>query len=189
MSIHERFSEQELAILKARAERAASLSDRDAAQTTLTVLQIMLGEETYGLPVNDLRAVYEDVIVVPVPGTPPFVAGIANVRGRILPVLDLPVLLGVPDQAAALGTRALVVANRDAMTVALAIEAVGEIVAVAGQEICAGSRRDQYAPNQLSTRDFARRGRADRHRRPARRSQLDRRRNVLIIKVASWGKS
>ena len=135
MSIHERFSEQELAILKARAERAASLSDRDAAQTTLTVLQIMLGEETYGLPVNDLRAVYEDVIVVPVPGTPPFVAGIANVRGRILPVLDLPVLLGVPDQAATLGTRALVVANRDAMTVALAIEAVGEIVAVAGQEI------------------------------------------------------
>lgn len=149
MSIHERFSEKDLAVLQQRAERAASVSDKNETQATLTVLQIALGQEAYGLPIDDLRAVYEDVGVVRVPGTPDFVAGIANVRGRILPVLDLAVLLDVPDRTGA-AFRALVVASQDALTVAFSIETVGEVVTFAARDVIPPpSHTDNTGPTYL----------------------------------------
>ncbi len=33
--------------------------------------------------------------ITPVPCTPPFVAGVVNLRGRIVPVVDLKVLFGI----------------------------------------------------------------------------------------------
>src|SRR5215216_5720695 len=97
MSIHEHFTERELKILQARAERAASAAQRDDVEKTeIRALQCTLGSESYALPVEFVRAVYENVTVVPVPCTPRFVAGIANIRGRIMPVLDLATLLNVP---------------------------------------------------------------------------------------------
>ena len=126
MSIYERFSEQELEILRARAERAANTSQQGDAKETVTALQIKLGPEAYALPVTFLRAVYDNVTVVPVPCTPTFVAGIANVRGRIMPILELSVLLNVPG-AGQTAAGSLVVVSREDFSLALRVEEVGEI--------------------------------------------------------------
>src|SRR5882724_2626146 len=99
MSIYEHFSQQELEILWARAERAAYAAQKSDAETLITALQITPGGESYALPVELLHGVYEGIEVMAVPCTPPFIAGVANVRGRILPVLDLATVLGAPEQA------------------------------------------------------------------------------------------
>jgi purine-binding chemotaxis protein CheW len=126
MSIYEGFSEQELEILQARAERAANATLKSDAGETLTTLQLMLGSEAYALPVTALRAVYENVTVVPVPCTPPFVAGIANIRGRIMPVLDLAVLLNAPRGVNDVSP-ALVVVSREDFSLVFQVEGVGDI--------------------------------------------------------------
>ncbi len=127
MSIYDHFSEEEVEILRARAARAARITEkRESQETLITVLQFTLGSEAYALPVDCLLAVYENLTIIPVPGTPPHIAGIANIRGRITPVLDLAVLLNVP-RAKEDTISSLAVISRKEINLALRLDTVGEI--------------------------------------------------------------
>jgi len=123
MSFYEHFSEEEIAILKARAERIANTQSETQQGDTVSALVIQAGGETYGLPMESLTAVYMGHAIIPVPCVPPFVAGIANIRGEIMPVFDLAVLLKVPGGDT---KRALIVASSNDNSVAFCVEAVGE---------------------------------------------------------------
>ena len=128
MSIHEHFTEQELNILKARADRAARIDQRDdAKKTEVRALQCTMGNESYALPVEFVRVVYENMTVVPVPCTPQFVAGIANMRGRIMPVLDLATLLNVPSGKGNLLSTLIVISTGE-FSLALQVERVDEML-------------------------------------------------------------
>jgi purine-binding chemotaxis protein CheW len=59
------------------------------------LVYIWLEQEVYAMPMLHLLTVHEDVPVVPVPCVPAFVAGVANIRGRVMPVIDLARLLEV----------------------------------------------------------------------------------------------
>jgi purine-binding chemotaxis protein CheW len=54
---------------------------------------LRLGPSTYALPVDAVREIVRLPPVTRVPGLPAFVAGLTNVRGRVLAVLDLRPLL------------------------------------------------------------------------------------------------
>lgn len=127
MSLYDHFSEQEIALLRARAERIAGQQKQNQEGSVISVLVIRTGGETYGLPMDALTAVYEGHSVVPLPTVPAFVAGIANVRGRILPVLDLAALMGVTSDTR---KQALVVVTNSETSVAFCAESVGEAAAV-----------------------------------------------------------
>jgi chemotaxis signal transduction protein len=58
-----------------------------------------------------------------VPGSPPWLSGVANWRGRMLPVLDLRPLLATPTVPLASSAR-LVVLARDDLVVGVVVEAV-----------------------------------------------------------------
>ncbi len=129
MSMYERFSERELRILKTRAERVADeLHDQQEAEE-LTALLVTMSGERYALPIASITVVYEGMRIEPIPCTPPFVAGIANVRGHILPVIDLAVLLGLRRRPVS-GPVSLIVVGNDEMSVALYVEEIGEVAAL-----------------------------------------------------------
>jgi purine-binding chemotaxis protein CheW len=48
-----------------------------------------LGDEYYGLPVLQVREIIRLVEITPIPRMPAFIRGVINLRGRIIPVLDL----------------------------------------------------------------------------------------------------
>jgi chemotaxis signal transduction protein len=52
--------------------------------------------EAYALPVEDVVEVAELGDLVPVPGAAAAILGVRNLRGQVLPVIDLAGLLGVP---------------------------------------------------------------------------------------------
>lgn len=83
-------------------ERARTLA-REAklvlgAQTQIEVLIFQLANETYAVETRYVREVYPLKDLTPLPCTPPFVLGIVNVRGRILPVLDLKKFFALPEK-------------------------------------------------------------------------------------------
>ncbi|HLY27684.1 MAG TPA: chemotaxis protein CheW [Aggregatilineales bacterium] len=94
-SIYQQFSETELRILKARADRVARQVQGQEQVELQTVLSIKVGAERYALPIESVSSVYEDISIVPVPCVPDGVAGIANIRGRIILALDLKTLLNI----------------------------------------------------------------------------------------------
>lgn len=83
-------------------ERAEVLARRDADEFApggeLDLLEFRLGSERYALEMRHLRGVHLLGHLTPLPCTPPFLRGIVNLRGRMVPVLDLRRLLGLPEQ-------------------------------------------------------------------------------------------
>lgn len=85
------------ALLRARAKLLAHTGDAHArAAATVGPEELVVSVEggRYALPLDDLTRVAPLVSLTPLPGTPPYVAGLAFVLGRIVTVVDLGVLLG-----------------------------------------------------------------------------------------------
>ncbi len=74
-----------------------------------------------------------------VPGSEPFVAGIIQLRGRVVPVVDLRARFGLPPRATTLETR-VVVGQHGERTVALVADSVREVLRIAPSEIKAPPR-------------------------------------------------
>lgn len=85
-------------ILRGRARALArSPEQAPSVDTLLEVLEFRLAQERYAVETRYVREVYPLKDLTPLPCTPPFVLGIANVRGHILPVLDLKKFFDLPE--------------------------------------------------------------------------------------------
>jgi purine-binding chemotaxis protein CheW len=86
-------------VLKARAAILARQGDDGETQVeTLEVLAFVLGQEKYGIETRYVREVIPLNDLTPLPGCPPFVMGIVNVRGQVLSVIDIRKLLDLPQR-------------------------------------------------------------------------------------------
>ncbi|MCL2096320.1 MAG: chemotaxis protein CheW [Oscillospiraceae bacterium] len=54
-----------------------------------------LGKEVYGIPILKVKNIERMMDITPVPRTPGFVKGITNLRGKIIPVMDLKEKFGI----------------------------------------------------------------------------------------------
>jgi purine-binding chemotaxis protein CheW len=62
-------------------------------------LTFMLSCECYGIPVLKVREIIRLAAITPVPQMPPEVKGVINLRGKIIPVIDLCVKFGMEHAA------------------------------------------------------------------------------------------
>jgi len=92
-------NEKAAAVLRERARALARVpAPATAASAVLEVVEFSLGQENYAIEGCYVREVSPLKDLTPLPCTPPFIRGIVNVRGRILPVLDLKRFLDLPDK-------------------------------------------------------------------------------------------
>ena len=70
---------------------------------------LALGGVDYGVRLEDAREVLRMVALVPVPGAPPWMLGIIDLRGRLVPVVDARVRLGATAAEIGLSTPILIV--------------------------------------------------------------------------------
>lgn len=92
---------------------------------------VRLGGERFALPMDAVAEVGRMPGLTRVPGSPSWVAGVANWRGRILGIVDLRVLLGVGNRTAAHeNTTRLVVLTRASVSVGVIAERVEGVLPV-----------------------------------------------------------
>lgn len=77
-----------------------------------------IDDRRYGVPVADVVEIVRAVAITRVPGTPPAVAGVIDVRGTVVPVLDTRRRFGHPPRALSPDER-FVIARAGARMVAL----------------------------------------------------------------------
>ena len=65
-------------------------------QASLAMLRCRIGRGEYLLPLRQVLEIIRFVTPTPVPQTPPWVSGVMNLRGRVVPVFDLAVKFGEP---------------------------------------------------------------------------------------------
>jgi purine-binding chemotaxis protein CheW len=87
-------------------------------------VRMRVGNELYALPVGNVLEIAELGELSPVPGTGETVLGVRNLHGRVLPVFDLALVLGVPGDGQ---PTTLVVAEDQGRQAGLAIDEVTDV--------------------------------------------------------------
>ena len=122
-------------VLRARAQALAKPPEEAPAPVEeLELLVFSLAGERYGIEATHILEVVPSLELTPVPCTPPFVLGVMNHRGRILPVLDLRRLLELGGQGVPAGGRVVAV-EAGGMTFGVFAEAVLGTVTVGAHEV------------------------------------------------------
>ena len=101
----------------------------DPQQTREPYILFQLKKTTYAIPsrlVEQMEVVEE---FKPVPNSPPYVEGLAFVRRRVIPAINLRVRFGFPKIAYDLATR-LVVVRSDQRSVGLIVDAAREFLSI-----------------------------------------------------------
>lgn len=97
-------------------------------------LTFRLGSEGYGVDILEVQEIRAYSPVTPVPKSPPHVRGVMNLRGAVIPVLDLRALLGLPDAASTVQP-VIVVVHVAQRVVGLVVDAVDDVVTVEPDQV------------------------------------------------------
>lgn len=85
---------------------------------------VRLADEHYALPVDDVSEVADLGEVTPVPGAGSAVVGVRNLRGRVLPIVDLAAVLGLAPCSA---PERIVIADHEGRSAGLAVDSVAGV--------------------------------------------------------------
>jgi purine-binding chemotaxis protein CheW len=105
-------SEEKRSVLKARAKvLAVEKKDESALKEFIEIIEFRLASETYGIETAFIREVYPLKDLTTLPGTPPFVLGIVNVRGQIISVIDLKKFFNLPEKGLGELNKVIIIRN------------------------------------------------------------------------------
>jgi len=76
---------------------ALFLDDPARAKAAGKYLTFVLGGAGYGIPILKVREIIRLLDITPIPRMPDYVRGVINLRGKIVPVIDLRMKLGLPN--------------------------------------------------------------------------------------------
>ncbi len=97
-----------------------------------------LADEAYGVEILNVREIVGLMEITPVPRAPEFIRGVVNLRGKVIPVVDLRLKFGMPRTEATDQTVIVVVQVRTAargLTMGLLVDEVLEVLSIEGTQI------------------------------------------------------
>lgn len=86
-----------------------------------------VGTAEYAVPAAQVLHLESFETATPIPGTPPYVAGLVQVRGRLIPVIDLRVRFGLPTVPNTLDHRIVIVQSGTRVT-GLLVDSARDVV-------------------------------------------------------------
>jgi len=108
------------------------------ALTDQKLLTFSLGGEGYGVSILKVKEIIGMLEITPVPRTPEFIKGVINLRGKIIPVMDLRLKFGMPQQEYNERTCIIVVEatlNGNQRLIGVVVDMVSEVVNITSDEI------------------------------------------------------
>lgn len=106
--------------------------DKKSEAATDEVLQLVsftLGDEEFGVDILKVQEINRMVTVTSVPNAPLFVDGVINLRGKVIPIIDLRTRFGMPRKEHDKNTRIIVV-ELDGKVIGFVVDAVSEVLRI-----------------------------------------------------------
>lgn len=97
-------------------------------------LTFVLGKEEYGLKILSVREIIGIMDITTVPQTPIFMKGVINLRGKVIPVIDLRLKFGMEEIDYTKETCIIVVEVHDTM-MGIVVDTVSEVVDIKDADI------------------------------------------------------
>ncbi|MEW6290630.1 MAG: chemotaxis protein CheW [Thermodesulfobacteriota bacterium] len=109
-----------------------------AITETTQYLTFKLGEEVFALDVAKVREILDFTTVTKVPQTPDYMRGVINLRGSVVPVLDLRLKFGMSATEKTVNTCVIVVemvVEEEAMVLGVLADSVQEVIDLEPEQI------------------------------------------------------
>lgn len=116
----------------------SSTEGRGLAAVAGKYLTFGLGREEYGLPVLKVREIIKLMDITAVPQAPPHVKGVINLRGKVIPVVDLRLKFRIPAQDYTERTSIVVVevvGTQGHILMGIIVDTVFEVLNITADEI------------------------------------------------------
>ncbi|MFT7410684.1 MAG: purine-binding chemotaxis protein CheW [Oleispira sp.] len=107
---------------------------KSAEDPILQWVTFRLENESYGINVMQVQEVLRYTEIAPVPGAPPYVLGIINLRGNVVTVIDTRSRFALPDAETTDQTR-IVIIEAENQVVGILVDSVAEVVYLRQSEI------------------------------------------------------
>jgi purine-binding chemotaxis protein CheW len=101
-------------------------------------LTFSLGDEEYGIGILKVKEIIGMMRITPVPQTPEFVKGVINLRGKVIPVIDLRLRFGMEENGYTERTCIVVVeidGSGGKLHIGVVVDSVSEVLNIKGADI------------------------------------------------------
>lgn len=122
-------------------------AERTVADDEVELLSFRVGENEYSVDIMSVREIRGWTRATSLPHAPDYVRGVINLRGAVLPVIDLATRLGLPAEEPT-DRNVIIVVDIEGRTVGLRVDAVSDILSFARNEL-------QAPPDMSADRDHS----------------------------------
>jgi purine-binding chemotaxis protein CheW len=115
----------------------ATLDDHIKTQLsgkTLQVVTFALGSEEYGVDIAQVQEINRMVTITHVPRAPQFMEGVINLRGQLIPIIDLRTRFGMDRSERTKNTR-IVVTEIGSKRIGMVVDSVSEVLRIPVEQI------------------------------------------------------
>lgn len=108
-------------------EVIAEVVQHATAEEEVRICLFSISGDTYAVTVDLLAEIIIPQKVFPVPTTPSHVIGIINLRGNIVPIVDIRPALSLPSTA---GLNQVAIIRHEQMTIGIVVDSVADVISV-----------------------------------------------------------
>ena len=106
-----------------------------SANRTLQIVVFKLGNEEYGLHIDQIKEVVITPTITKMPQTPSYVKGVANIRGNVIAIFDLEDRFNLTRTIQELGSKYTLVVESDDVKMGLLVNEVPNTVSVNASDL------------------------------------------------------
>lgn len=97
-------------------------------------LTFQLGSESYGMEILKVREIVGVIAITPVPRTPDYVLGVVNLRGKVIPVVNIRSKFGMEDVEYTEETCIIIVALEE-IEMGIVVDNVSEVLSISDEQM------------------------------------------------------
>jgi len=109
-------------------------SQEPAGDLANKYLTFFVGEQIFSLPIRDVIEIVQMQNITPMPELPYYTKGIINMRGRVIPVIDVNLRFGKPEQPYT-GRTCIIILDINDAQVGFIVDAVAEVLDIPPERI------------------------------------------------------
>lgn len=98
-------------------------------------LTFRLNGQDYGMPILKVQEIKGWDKITPIPNSPAYIKGVLNLRGVIVPVIDLRLRFGLPEAERDAFT-VVIVANVKGRLAGIVVDAVSDVINFSSEQLC-----------------------------------------------------
>jgi purine-binding chemotaxis protein CheW len=108
-------SEQLDNILNKQQEQLSGNNNSKKNEDIVQLVGFIVGDEEYAIPILNIQEIIKPIDYTRVPSTPDYVLGVFNLRGNVIPLIDLRKKFHLPSQNESPDTRYIVMRDKDSI--------------------------------------------------------------------------